>query len=99
MQSHRRVHFIAAETGERRAALLDGPEVWTVAEAWLEHTPGDRDASTVGDAIGLSPAQVEAALAYWADYREEIDGVIERHHAAQDEALAAWERRQFLQQS
>lgn len=98
MQSHPRVRFVAIETGERRAALADGPQVWTVAEAWLAHAPADRDVEAVAEALGLSPVQVEAALAYWADRRDEIDGIIERHRAAQDQELAAWERRQLLRQ-
>jgi hypothetical protein len=39
---------------------------------------------------------VETALAYWAEYRDEIDDLIDRHHTSQDEALAAWERRRAL---
>jgi hypothetical protein len=39
---------------------------------------------------------VEIALAYWADYPDEIDELIRRHQASQDEALAAWERRRAL---
>ena len=98
MQAHPRVRFVTIETGERRAALVDGPQVWTVAEAWLAHPPADRDAATLAGALGLSPVATEAALGYWADHRAEIDGVIERHHTAQDEALAAWERRRLLTQ-
>lgn len=98
MQAHPRIRFVITETGERRAALTDGPQVWTVAEAWLAHSLEDREAVTVADALGLTPGAVEAALAYWADRRDEIDGVIERHRAAQDDALEAWERRQMLRQ-
>lgn len=98
MHDHPRVRFVTIETGERRAALVDGPQAWTVAEAWLEHAQADRDAATLADALGLSPVATEAALTYWADHRVEIDGIIERHRAAQDEALAAWERRQLLAQ-
>jgi hypothetical protein len=43
--------------------------------------------------MGLTTVDVELALGYWADYRDEIDGLISRHHASQDEALRAWERR------
>jgi hypothetical protein len=39
---------------------------------------------------------VENALAYWADFPDEIDDLIRRHRASQDEALAAWERRRAL---
>lgn len=96
MQAHPGVIFVATVTGERRAALSAGPQVWTVAEAWLQHDKDDRTAAVVADALGLSAADVEAALAYWADYKDEISDLISRHHASQDEALAAWERRQAL---
>lgn len=96
MQAHPGVVFVATVTGERRAALSAGPQVWTVAEAWLQHDKADRTAAVVADTVGLSAADVEIALAYWADYQDEIDDLINRHHASQDEALAAWERRQAL---
>jgi len=50
----------------------------------------------VADALGLTVRDVETGLAYWADNRGEIDDLIARHHASQDEALAAWERRRAL---
>jgi hypothetical protein len=50
----------------------------------------------VADALGLAVADVENALAYWADFPDEIDGLISRHRASQDEAQAAWERRRAL---
>ena len=96
MQAHPGVVFVAAIGGERRAALSAGPQVWTVAEAWLQHDKDGRTAAVVADALGLATADVENALAYWADFPDEIDDLIIRHRASQDEALAAWERRQAL---
>jgi hypothetical protein len=96
MQAHPGIVFVTAEGGDRRAALAVGPQVWTVAEAWLQHHKDERTAAIVADAVGLTAADVENALAYWADYRDEIDELIARHHASQDEALAAWERRRML---
>lgn len=96
MQAHPGVVFRAELTGERRAALAEGPQVWTVAEAWLQHSPTDRSVEGVAEALGLSARQVDLALDYWAEHRSEIDSVISAHHAAQDEALAAWERRAAL---
>ncbi|TDE00597.1 hypothetical protein [Jiangella asiatica] len=65
-----------------------------------EHTFGhrllERSAAAVADALGMTVTDVETALAYWADYRDEIDELISREHAAQDEALAMWERRRTL---
>lgn len=96
MQAHLGVVFVATVTGERRAALTAGPQVWTVADAWLQHVKEERTAAVVAEVLGLSAADVETALSYWADNQDEIDDLIARHHASQDEALAAWERRQAL---
>ncbi len=96
MQAHPGVVFVATAGGERRAALSVGPQVWTVAEAWLQHAKDERTSALVADALGLTAVDVESALAYWADYQEEIDDLISRHRASQDEALAAWERRRAL---
>jgi hypothetical protein len=96
MQAHPGVAFVAMVGGERRAALSAGPQVWTVAEAWLQHEKDQRSAAVVADALGLTAVDVENALAYWADYQDEIDDLISRHRASQDDALAAWERRRAL---
>ena len=96
MQSHPGVIFTTNVTGERRAVLSAGPEVWTVAEAWLQHGKDERTSGIIADAIGLTHVEVEIALGYWAEYRDEIDDLVRRHHASQDDALAAWERRRAL---
>jgi hypothetical protein len=96
MQDHPGVVFVTTTIGERRAALAAGPQVWTVAEAWQQHRGSERTPANVADALGLSVHDVETALAYWAENRDEIDEQIARHQAEQDEALAAWERRRAL---
>ena len=96
MQAYPGIVFVTTLTGERRAALAVGPQVWTVAESWLQHDKDERTAAAVADALGLSVVDIETALAYWADYRDEIDELVQRHHASQDAALAAWERRRAL---
>lgn len=96
MQDHPGVRFVVIETGERRATLVDGPQVWTVAESWLAHDATQRSTQHIADAVGIPASMVDAALKYWADYRDEIDEVLERQRVAQDDALAAWERRRAL---
>jgi hypothetical protein len=96
MQAHPRIIFVATNTGERRAAVIGGPQVWVVAESWLQHTADERTATVLAEATGLPVVDVEAAPTYWAAYREEIDRLIEIHQADQDAALRAWERRQEL---
>jgi hypothetical protein len=96
MQAHPGIVFVTTLGGERRAALCAGPQVWTVAEAWVQHGKAEREPAVVADAVGLAAVDVEIALGYWAEYRDEIDDLVRRHHASQDEALEAWERRQAL---
>jgi hypothetical protein len=96
MQRHPGIMFVTTVTGERRAALATGPQVWTIAESWLQHEKNERAIASVADALGLLESEVNTALAYWADYRDEIDELIRREQTNQDEALAAWERRRAL---
>lgn len=96
MEAHPGIVFVKTVTGERRAALAGGPQVWTIAEAWQQHPAGERNVAAVATTLGLTERDVETALAYWAEYRDEIDRLISRHQADQDEALAAWERRRAL---
>ena len=96
MEAHPGIVFVKTVTGERRAALAAGPQVWTVAEAWQQHSPRQRNAAAVADSVGLTERDVETALAYWAEYRDEIDPLLHQHQADQDDALAAWERRRAL---
>ena len=96
MEAHPGIVFVTTVTGERRAALAAGPQVWTVAEAWQQHPARHRKPAAVADTLGLAVHDVETALNYWAEYRDEIDDLIDQHHTAQDDALAAWERRRAL---
>lgn len=96
MQELPGIVFRPTNTGERRASLVVGPQVWTVAAAWLDHKGKSRTPAVVADTIGLPLPDVETALAYWAQNREEVDAQIVFERAAQDEALAAWERRRAL---
>lgn len=96
MEAHPGIVFVATVTGERRAALATGPPVWTVAEAWQQHDQDQRGAALIAETLGLTVRDVEVALGYWADHREEIDDLVARHHAEQDQALAAWERRRAI---
>lgn len=96
MQAHPGIVFVPTVTGERRAALAVGPQVWVVAEAWQQHDADHRTPAGVAEALGLTVRDVETALAYWAEHRDEVDELIDRHHAEQDAALAAWERRRAL---
>lgn len=64
--AHADIVFVPAMAGERRATLTAGPQVWTVAEAWLQHDKEQQTPAAVADALGLLAADVQAALAYCA---------------------------------
>lgn len=96
MEANPRIVFVTTVTGERRSAISAGPQVWTIAEAWQQLPVRKRSTTEVAETLGLSESDVEAALSYWAEYRNEIDPLIEQHQRDQDDALAAWERRRAL---
>ncbi|MDR2566678.1 MAG: hypothetical protein LBC97_11630 [Bifidobacteriaceae bacterium] len=96
LQAHPGIRFVPTPYGGRLAALVGGPEVWTVAESWMAHEPADRSIENVVAATGLARSEVECALKYWADFRHEVDDDIARVHAAQRQAREAWERQQSL---
>ena len=96
LQRHPLVRFVTTANNERRAALSGGPEIWTVVESWLAHDPASRCIDAVSDATGLDGQQVIAALEYWADNKDEIDAIITRVHASQEQAHASWLRCQAV---
>ena len=96
LDRHPGIRFVTPVPGVRRAALADGPEVWTVAEAWQQCPEAKRSVSVVASTIGLREDQVEAALSYWADNRSEIDGLVSRIQQSQEDEYEAWQRRQAL---
>jgi hypothetical protein len=86
----------------RRARLAGGPDVWEVIGAIRsvrEAEPalaGDEVLAVVAETAGVPVPFVRAALAYWADYPEEVDAFLDRARAEAAAAKAAWERQQEL---
>ena len=95
-QRHPGVVVRRALDGDRRPALEGGPEIWSVVDTWRSTPVGERSVEAVAEFLGLRRDQVETALGWWAEHREETDAWLERHHRLQEEELAAWERRQAL---
>jgi len=58
----------------RRPAVLGGPDVWKVIQTFMAE---DRDTRATSENLNVRPGLIEAALAYYADNREEIDEWIE----------------------
>lgn len=83
--------------GGRRAGLLGGPDVWEVIAGTVGgDIPARKRVERVTELFGLRREQVEAALGYYAEFTEEVDGEIAANAAAAEHAEALWRRLQDL---
>lgn len=96
LRRHPAIAFRDGATG-RRAALVGGPDVWEVVAGLLggDLAPDERVQRAV-DLFQLRRDQVDAALAYYAEFTDEVDGRIAANAAAAEEAERLWERQQQL---
>lgn len=96
MRRHPLTVFSPGPSG-RRASLVGGPDVWEVVAGVIggDVAPSKRVQRAV-DLFGLRPEQVEAALAYYAEFTDEVDAQIEANRAAADEAEELWRRQREL---
>jgi hypothetical protein len=96
MRRHPQVMFRDGASG-RRAALMAGPDVWEVIGGLIAgDVPLSKRVERATQVFGLRPEQVDAALAYYADYTSEIDAEIEANGAVAEAAEAHWRRQQDL---
>lgn len=96
MDAHPAIVFREGPTG-RRAALAGGPEVADVIGAMVSgDVPVKQRKVRAADLMAVSSAMVDAALAYYADYTDEIDDELAERARIADEMEAAWARRQAL---
>lgn len=81
----------------RRAYLIGGPDVWEVIGGLVggDVPSGERITRAV-EVFGLPRQLVEVALAYYADFTEEIDTQVDANRRAAEEAEAHWRRQQDL---
>ena len=96
MEAHPMVVFRDGPSG-RRPALVGGPEVADVIGTVVggDVAVADRR-SRAADLLGISEALVDAALAYYADYTDEIDDLNAERRSMADEAEASWRRQREL---
>jgi hypothetical protein len=74
------VTFRDGATG-RRAGLIGGPDVWEIA-MWIDDLGVVEDPIAELSADGVvTPAQIDAALAYRAVYPDEIQARIDLHRS------------------
>jgi len=84
---HPLIRFADGPSG-RRAALSGAPlDVWEVIATVRDN---DNDPAQAAAYLQLSPALVEAAVAYYGEFAEEIDSEIELNLEESERAYAAW---------
>ncbi|WP_419932745.1 CopG family transcriptional regulator [Candidatus Poriferisodalis sp.] len=96
MNAHPLIHFREQFTG-RYPALVDGPLlVWVIDMIVGDDTPLDEGRAWAAEMLNLSLAQVDAALAYYAEYTDEIDEDIARRQRESAELEREWRRQREL---
>ena len=92
MEAHPAIVFREGPTG-RRAVLAGGPEVADVIGSMVGgDVPVEQRRARAAELLGLTLSMVDAAMAYYADYTEEIDAEMDERRRAADEAETAWRR-------
>ena len=96
MDLHPGIVFRDGPTG-RRAGLASGPDVWELVR-FVRAQPTRGEAAVKSDTrhLGLTAAQVETALRYYADHPDEIEGRIRLDEEEAERAESSWRRRQRL---
>lgn len=99
-EAHPMITFRDGPSG-RRAGLVAGPDVDEVIRILhaVQEVDGVDDRTVVGqvaDASSIAPAQVHAAVAYYAAHRDEVDARMAENQRAADEHEAAWLRQQEI---
>jgi hypothetical protein len=101
MDAHPGVIFREGPAG-RRAAIAGGPDVWEVVRA-IQLTraaepklSSDDVLETVTENTGVSDKHLQLAIAYYANYPDEVDAILADAERAEVEAAAAVARRHAL---
>ena len=86
IRRHPLITFREGASG-RRAGLVGGPDVWEVIGGLVGGSaPVDARIGRAVDIFGLNPAQIEAALDYYADFTDEIDDELAANFEAAENA-------------
>jgi hypothetical protein len=96
MEAHPLVVFRDGPSG-RRPVLVGGPEVVDVIGAIVDgDVPVDQRRFRAAELLGVKVALVDVALAYYADYTDEIDAQLADRARLADETEASWRRQRAL---
>lgn len=96
MTAHPSVVFRDGPAG-RRPALAGGPEIVDVIGAIVGgDVPAGQRKAHAADVLAIPVAMVDAALAYYAEFTDEIDAELAARAEQADRAEAAWRKQQDL---
>lgn len=96
MEAHPLVLFRDGPSG-RRPVLVGGPEVADVIGAVVGgDVPVEQRRRRAADLLGIAETLVDAALAYYADFTDEIDSELADRTEVADEAEESWRRQRAL---
>ena len=99
MEAHPMVVFRDGPSG-RRPVLVGGPEVSDVVGTIVGgDVPVEQRRFRSAEMLGLSEAMVDAAMAYYADYSDEVDTDLQLRAELANTAEVAWRRQQELLRS
>lgn len=92
LERHPRIRFRTGGSGARRAALRDSRlYVFQVIRTWRDE---GRDVAGAAEYFALPAGDVQAAVEYYADFREDIDADEAATLEAERIEYERWERRQ-----
>jgi hypothetical protein len=96
MAEHPGIIFKSGPSG-RRAALMNGPDVWEIVKFLREiDERGSAALVAAAEVFNLDVNRISAAAAYYGDYPAEISAEIEAADEASERAERAWLAQQEL---
>lgn len=87
-EDHPLIRFADGPSGRRAALVGSGLDVWEAVEAVRDN---DGDVERTAQTLEIPSGLVQAAIAYYGDYRAEIDGEIALNDAEWERGYAAVE--------
>jgi uncharacterized protein (DUF433 family) len=87
-EDHPLVRFVDGPSGRRAALVGRGLDVWQVIEVVRDN---DNDPEEAAAYLEIPVGLAQAAVAYYGDYRDEIDAEIALNRAECERGHAAWE--------
>lgn len=93
MEKHPLIWFREGGAGRRPAILGTRLDVWQVIETIRQNDNSVEDAAAYHE---IPRAWIDACVAYYAEYQDEIDDWTAQEHEFAERAEAAWRREQQL---